>query len=60
MRQLVYTMFIANNHDSFHLWWHENFVKHEHVSKYYDQDWMSKALSAVGDKRGKMNVDVVL
>ena len=31
-------MFISNNHDSFHLWWHENFVKHQNVSKYYDQD----------------------
>ena len=32
-------MFITNNHDSFHLWWHENFVKHQNVSKYYDQDY---------------------
>ena len=31
-------MFITNNHDSFHLWWHENFFKHQNVSKYYDQD----------------------
>ena len=31
-------MFITNNHDLFHLWWHENFVKHQNVSKYYDQD----------------------
>ena len=38
MSQLAYTMFITNNHDSFHLWWHENFVKHQNVSKYYDQD----------------------
>ena len=38
VRQLVYTMSIANNYDSFHLWWHENFVKHQNVSKYYDQD----------------------
>ena len=31
-------MFITNNHDSFHLWWNENLVKHQKVSKYYDQD----------------------
>ena len=31
-------MFITNNHDWFHLWWHENFFKHQNVSKYYDQD----------------------
>ena len=29
LRQLVYTMFITNNHVSFHLWWQENFVKHQ-------------------------------
>ena len=34
----MYTMFITNNYDSFHLWWHENFVKHQTISKYYDQD----------------------
>ena len=38
MRQLIYSMFITNNHDSFHLWWHQNFVKHQNVSKYYGQD----------------------
>ena len=37
MRQLVYSMFITNNHDSFHLWSKENLVKHQDVSKYYDQ-----------------------
>ena len=35
MRQLVYTMFITNNHALFHLWWKENFVKHQEVSKLY-------------------------
>ena len=38
MRQLVYTMFITNNHDSFHLWWKEHLAKHQKVQKYYDQD----------------------
>ena len=36
MRQLVYTMFISNNHPSFHLRWKENLVKHGKVSKYYE------------------------
>ena len=38
-------MFITNNHASFHLWWDENFVKHQNVSKYYDQDcraWLAR------------------
>ena len=38
VRQLIYTMFVTNNHDSFYLWWHKNFVKHQNVSKYYGQD----------------------
>ena len=38
MRQLVYTTFITNNHDSFQLWRRENLVKHQKVSKHYDQD----------------------
>ena len=29
MRQLVYIMFIANNHALFHLWWKENLVKYQ-------------------------------
>ena len=28
-------MFISNNRASFHLWWKENFLKHQKVSKYY-------------------------
>ena len=31
MRQLVYTMFITNNHTSFHLWWKENLIKYQKV-----------------------------
>ena len=34
-------MFITNNYNSFHLWWKENLVKHQNVSKYYDQDCWS-------------------
>ena len=37
MRQLVYTMFIPIITICF-LWWKENLVKHQRVSKYYDQD----------------------
>ena len=29
-------MFVANNYASFHLWWKENLLKHQKVSKYYD------------------------
>ena len=36
MKQLVYTMFISNNCTSFHLWGKENLVKHQKVSKYYE------------------------
>ena len=31
-------MFISNNRASFHLWWKENLVKHQRVSKYYEND----------------------
>ena len=36
MRKLVYTMFISNNRALFHLRWKENLVKHQRVSKYYE------------------------
>ena len=42
--QPVYTMFITNNHDSFHMWWKENLGKHWKVSKYYDQDRLKNIL----------------
>ena len=38
VRQLVYTMFISNNHASCHLWWQEYLIKHQRVSKYYEND----------------------
>ena len=31
-------MFISNNRASFHLWCKENLVKHQKVSKYYEND----------------------
>ena len=46
-------MFITNNHTSFHLWWKENLVRHQKVSKYYDHD-CSLTLSYNRVVRGKM------
>ena len=43
MKQLVYTMFITNG-ALFHLWWKENLVKHQNVSKYYDYDCLQNFL----------------
>ena len=34
-RQMVCTMFKINNRASIHLWWHDNFVKHQKISKYW-------------------------
>ena len=34
-------MFIANNRVSFHLWWKENLVRHQKVSKHYENDCRS-------------------
>ena len=31
-------MFISNNRTSLHLWWKENLVKRQKVSKYYEND----------------------
>ena len=42
MRQLVYTIFIANNHASFQNL--ENLVKHEQVSKYYEHGCLQNFL----------------
>ena len=41
VRQMVYTMFITNNHASFHLVLKENLVKHQKVSKYYNRNCSS-------------------
>ena len=38
MRQVLYTMFVSNNLASFQFWWKENLVKHQKVSKYYEDD----------------------
>ena len=44
VRQLVYTMFITNNHASFHLWGKEYLVKYQKVSKHYVQDCLQNFL----------------
>ena len=36
MRELVYAMFINNNHTSFLSWWMENLLKLGTVSRYYE------------------------
>ena len=38
LRQLVNIPFISNNRASFHLWRKESLVKHQKVSKYYEND----------------------
>ena len=43
-RQHVYTIMITNHYVSFHLWWKENFVKRQKVSKYYDYDCLQNFL----------------
>ena len=51
MRQLGYTMFISYNRSSFHFWWKENLIKHQKVSKYYENDcscfWVKLSLDIV-------------
>ena len=48
--QLVYTMFISNNLASFRLWWNENLVKHQKLSKYYESDCSLMSYSKVSQK----------
>ena len=45
MGQLVYTMFITNNNALIQLWWKENSVKYQKVSKYYVHDCLQDFLS---------------
>ena len=44
MGQLVYTVFINNNHASFYLWLKGNLVKHQRLSKSHDHDYMQAFL----------------
>ena len=36
LSNILGTMSISNNHAFFHLWWKENLVKYQNVSKYYE------------------------
>ena len=38
VRQLVYTRFVSNNCASFNLHWSQSLVKHQNISKYYEND----------------------
>ena len=38
-------MFITNNHASFHLWWKENLLIYQNVSKYYEHGCLQNFLS---------------
>ena len=38
MRQPFYTTFLSNNCTSFDLWLKDNLIKHQKVSKYYEDD----------------------
>ena len=40
-------MFISNNRPSFHLWRKENLVKHQKVSKVYENDCLQNFLLLV-------------
>ena len=44
MSKLLYTMFISNNCPSLHLWWKQNLVKQQKVSKYYEPDCLQNVL----------------
>ena len=44
MRQFVYTISISSNRTSFQLWLKENLVKHQRVSKYYENDFLQNFL----------------
>ena len=47
VRQLVNTMFITNNRASFHLRWKETLVKHQKVSKYYENDCRFQEIAVI-------------
>ena len=59
MRQLIYSMFISKHCPLVHLGWKENLVKHQKVSKYYENDWRS-LLSLSSDVFPSLNNAYVL
>ena len=48
-------MFISNNHALLHFWCKENLVKHQKVSKYYENDYSYKSLYVDVDCNGKIS-----
>ena len=52
-------MFITNNHDSFHLRWKKNLVKHQKVSKYYDQDCSGRMSSFITDETINLSLKIL-
>ena len=55
MRQHVYVMFISNNHALLHFWCKENLLKHQKVSKYYENDYSYKSLYVDVGCNGKIS-----
>ena len=55
MRQLVYAMYISNNQASLHFWSKENLIKHQKVSKYYENDCSYKSIYVDVDCNDKMS-----
>ena len=48
MSQIVYIMFITNSRALFQLWRKENLVKHQKVSKYYENEDIMKIVGTEG------------
>ena len=48
-------MFISNNHALLHFWCKESFVKHQKVSKYYENDCSYKSIYVDVDCNGKIS-----
>ena len=59
MRQLIYSMFISNNCASFHLWWKENLLKYQKVSKYYDSGCSLENLKKISFQENTKFVAIV-
>ena len=52
-------MFISNNHALLHFWCKENLVKHQKVSKYYENDYSYKSLYVDVDCNGKISFQLL-
>ena len=45
----MYTIFVSSNRASFHLWLKKNMVKHQKVSKYYENDCRFIRFQVIGN-----------